>query len=649
MDTEPTTENNHDLMWIGGWSISAPEESLLRETFSPLEVSLAPDIGKILLKTPKISGELFMTDPADGTLTLFANGFRVTRETEEGTRLFSFYRVSPSSLIIEADDPHLDINSDGEIEQLDNGETIVATIDQHRMTIVADWKRSPVRMAVLAGSGEPEQLAARARALLAKSAHLALDQLIKDRVPDIADQPCIDPHSYLAGSFRPASQTWPGPWLAGEDDTTVLDGSILLLIAHVLSANKSPLLGGMIRNPLEAVSQIATDQHIIEEAARFPVLMQIMQRFPKEQEQWLDIAAACNAGIQAYLKEAGKPASFVPGAASPLATKLRPWLCKREYIAWKALAEKAGLSAIGSMPPAPKSSNDDPPWIVFLDEQRAASLDTSAIENALRPLIESLKQEESDDTPIYWAMAVLLINSATLLARSASRRNFRMEVFKLARENWNRRAESMRASGKVTHDPATLAIAAVAAWADRSSADDSADESEPSRAMLWRLSNRRRHLVLLAAVFVVLFVAWVISIQFRRTLPPSAFETRIGMIQHFYQTGDYQTALEKLDELESVGALSLGILYSWRGKVLYRQGEFEAAEESFTEAAEELKENPAPLYNIALSQFRRGDFAQAKASFEVLSLEFRATHPSIAARALRAAAICAEMNQYLEN
>lgn len=607
-----------------------------------MRVELSESFGKVLLATAKIKGELFMTDPADGVLRLFANGFRVTRETAEGTRLFSFFKPQPSALIIEADDPHLDFMSDGEIEQLDDGDTIVATTGQQRLVIVVNWKRAPVRMAALSGTGEPAQLAARARTLLNSSAHLALDELQRSAGNQNDEATSIDPLAYLMGRLRPASTVWPGIWLANRDEQPLFSMESQLLLAHALSATGSTLLPAMIHAALEACTIHAQDGRLLAQMARLPLLLQTMEHFPAQQERWHAAVTAHAAGIEAYLDEAGKPLSYVSGAASPLTAKLRPWLWRRERQAWKWLADKAGLLASGAMPTAPATNPDDPPWLCLLDEQRGTALPADAIEEALASLATSV-EEASEDAPVYWAVALLLTDSSNLLARPALRHAFRQRLLQAAEARWRSSASSMREAGLITYDDTTLALAAVAVWARFSPPEDPAVEGKASRAMLWRLSNRRRRLIGIGAVIIALFVGWLISVQFRRSLPTSAFETRLGMIQHHYQTGAFDVALDKLDELENIRALSPGILNLWRGKIFYRQGNYASAEQSFAEAAESLEANPAPLFNRALSQFKQRKYREAVASFEDLAATFQTTHPATAARALRAAAICEDL------
>jgi tetratricopeptide (TPR) repeat protein len=645
VETKSTTSNATPAGWTGGWSISSPAAGLLQETLSPLRVELSETPGRILLATPKIKGELFMTDPADGALSLFANGVRMVRETDEGTRLFSFYKPQPNALVIEADDPHLDFISEGDIEQLDDGNTVVAASGQHRMVIVANWKRSPVRMAVLSGTGESAQLAARARTLLNTSAHLALDALRPSAtVTPAAGGATIEPHAYLTGRMRPASTIWPGPWLAGHEEEPVFNMAIQFLLARALAADDDALPAGLAGTVLEVLSARTHDARLLAEIARLPLLLQIMQRLPAQQEHWLAAAAAHAPAIEAYLEETGKPWSYVHGSLSPLAARLRPWLARREKQAWKALADRAGVAFSSAMTPPPVPGADDPPWLLLLDEDRAAAMDATAIEEALDALTHSLEEgDDGEDTVACWSMALLIADDSILMARPALRRAFRQRLMKLAAERWRARASAMLEAGWVTYDDRDLAVAAVALWAQVNPPDDASSDGEAGRAILWRLSIRRRRLVAIAAVTTLLFVAWLVSVQFRRSLPPSAFETRIGMIQHFYQTGAYDTALEKLDELERTGALGAGTLDLWRGKVLYRMGRFAEAAEAFLGAAEELEENPSPRFNRALSQFKQQQYADAQSSFEALAGQFKTTHPATAARALRAAAISSEL------
>lgn len=644
MESEPTTIRDETVAhWASGWTLSSPDASLLRETFSPLRVALSEKTGTILIATPKIKGELFMTEPADGALSLFATGFRLTRETEEGTRLFSFFKPQPSALVIEADDPHLDFISDGEIEQMNDGDTVVATMGQHRLTIVVDWKRSPVRMAVLSGSGDPEQLALRARGLLNTSAHLALDNLLKGRDQASHNPAAIDPLSYLKGRLRPATPEWPGPWLANQEEQPVFDSELQFLLAHALDATNSLLLPRVVKTTLATLADQAPTAPVIAGIARAPLLLQIMQRFPDRDDSWLAMIPETIKGMELYLDEIGKPGAIIPGAVSPLATKLRPWLWLNERRAWKSLAGKAGIPVSGTVPSPPVSRADDPPWLRMLDEDRVASLPLDEMEESLEVITGSLGSEDSEDQPLHWAIALWLMNSAALMARPTLRGAFREKLVQLASADWAKRAASMRVNGEIVSDTNTLASAAMAAWASHAPVDDPARQSTTGRAVLWRLSNRRRRLVALAGLALVIFAGWVISVQFRSSLPPSTFETRIGMIQHYYQTGELDEALLKLDELQDLRALNPGIISSWRGKVLYRQGHYAEAEASFAEAAEDLEANPAPRFNQALSQFKQGKHRSAAQSFEALAGQFKATHPATAARALSAAAISGDM------
>jgi predicted Zn-dependent protease len=145
------------------------------------------------------------------------------------------------------------------------------------------------------------------------------------------------------------------------------------------------------------------------------------------------------------------------------------------------------------------------------------------------------------------------------------------------------------------------------------------------------------------ALSLLVTAAGLFSVQFRDTMPPRVFETRLGMAMQHYRDGSYDQAAAIVEEMRERGHKNHPHLIALAGRIEYHRGNLREAETLFSDLVERRADDPVPAYNLALIRFEQGYHKESARRFDTIATEFSASHPSLAQRAVAAAALSREV------
>lgn len=656
--TGPTPQPETCIGWIRGWSLSAPVDRLFDETASPLDVELAAEPKTLRLRAPGLTSELSLSARGHATCLLCPTGIRIITETPDGSKLFSCRQLDANTLVIEADDPHLAYASDGDVTESEGQSTITATAGNQHIVIVVNWAAAPVRMVVSSGSGDPKLLAIKGRRHLVESAHAILDALLQEKSAkpvEAWDEVNVDPRDCLHSRLRCASIRQPSPWVAGANDQPVDDPRLLYLMMRAMAPVEPGAALGWINNMLEPESLPASTGEWTAPASSMvhpPLLMQMIVSACRTTGNWPAPMEEMLPAIRHYITNLFNNHEIPDVDASEEEALIR-FMIIREAQAFLTFIDQAGLSSHDGIKPAREQAktflkaheitvSSHSHHVISLLGAPARTLKPEAIEAALAghaQRITSLTGASLMD----WVYAFMIEESIPLELHGNIKFAWRKYLIERANEEWNHHVLRIREQKMVSAHPDFLAAAATGMWAQQAQAHDRTLAGKSGHSLLWWLNRQRRALVIAVVAIVVIFIGWLAAVQRRPTLPTSVMRTRLGIIQQHYQTGDYGAALAEITDLESRGSMDKAVIWFFRGKIHFHQGEYGEAIRWFSEVLGEHTDHHSARYNLGVSYFRNGNYAAAAQTFDEVASQFRVTHPATAARAQRAAALATMM------
>jgi len=134
-------------------------------------------------------------------------------------------------------------------------------------------------------------------------------------------------------------------------------------------------------------------------------------------------------------------------------------------------------------------------------------------------------------------------------------------------------------------------------------------------------------------------IGFLLTVQFRTTMPTTVYETQMGLVLQDYQLGRYAAAVEKLTDIERRGHARNPINLMALGKTYFRAKQFDKASATFATLMDVAPNLPVAHFNYGLSLFHAGHIGQAIAVFEAMAEQFARSHPAMASRAAKAAEI----------
>lgn len=626
--------------WIRGWFLSPPVDMLFYETASPLTVELAVEPKTLTLRSPGMTSELSLAARGNATCVALASGVRIITDTPEGSKLFSCRQIDANTLVIEADDPQLSFASDGLVTESADKSTITASVRNQHILILVNWGAKPMRMVAISGTGDPGLLAIKGRRYLAESAHTLIDTLLREKAltpVESWDEVVVDPREYLNGRLRCASIHQPCPWVADAHEQPVTDPAILYLLVRALAPGEPDAAFGWITNTLENAGVDAP-----REDDPPPMLMQMIMSLRRITGMWPPAIEESLPAVDAHARAVLERHRGATGLARVIAAReLQAW--SSFYTASGFAEDDASASLRKQIRALTESTSDtsDPAWaILLIGTPRAFRPDQ--IQAALNELSRHL---DDIDTPnrLHWACALMIEESSLMQLHGNLRFAWRKELIDRATGAWQQRVVAARERQCVDGHSDAIIVAALGLWAQRADAQNRKMSGKSGHSLLWMLNRNRRVLAIAAAAAALLFIGWLVSVQLRRSLPPSVMRTRIGIVQQHYATGAYAEALTGIAELETRGAFDPTVIWFLRGKIYYRQNVYDEAITWFSAVVDKQPGHAAARYNLGLSYFQHGEYARARAVFDAIAEEFKVTHPATVARARRASALTTMM------
>lgn len=625
--TRPTCEG-----WVSKWTITAKPDELLYETSNPLSVSLSSQPGRLNISTRYFQAELVRPPGAESRCRLHASGIRIESDHEEGPRIFSCALRNPTTLVVEVDDADITFSAQGEATEAPDHSSLIISHHQHHLIMLVNRRITPVRMIIQTGTGDSALLLPKVRTLLSHSAHSIVDHLFSQTSPsEVSLHGLPAPGLFLRSRMQAASGRIVYPWLQDFDGAPVQDSALLYLVIRALGQDNPTLTYGLISNQLEAATVSGST------LPHPPLLAQAMANLDLPPNTW---PADALAHLDHYLLN-------LVEQANPDSPEYRG-LVQAEYDAWtkfclhsgrlvdeefKSLRHKmqAQVNAWGA------GDASAPLWPYLLQEQRRRRLTPDAIETTLAMVAINLVPGSGNNHAAWWATALLIEGSPVMARFGEMCLRWRATLMTAAFQCWQHESERVVRTGELVADRDALLAAAVASWAAQLKARDHKYTGSRSEKMLWGLQRKRSYVV--AAVLAVFlgFVGWLISVQLRATMPTSVFATRIGLIENDYRKGNYQEALDRLDELDKSRNIGENVTGSFRAKIYFKQSRFAEAAALFEDLSTREPANLPIRYNLGVSQFYQGQYAEAARVFTELAVSASGQSPVLTARAKKAA------------
>ena len=643
--------------WLVGWTLTATPDELMRETASPLLVTLGLQPGTLEFANPEVRDTLPLANEHPASCRCHAAGLRLQVESENNGVVVSCVMLDANAMMIEAEpvlfEPlikHAGFTTEG-------GTSVRFTAgDRHHVIAVYDRHDHPNRMVVLSGVGTSSALLAKARGYLLRDAHAELDAAVITTKSGrtIAG---ITPVEYLLSRLRPPTASIPCPWLADEQEEPAWEAELLYLAVCALLPYAPQIAAGLIVNQLE----------LLNEERQLPIRGGI--RLPMEYGIHLTptLAAMCNV----YVERTGQWPMDVDRAVAALSRYLDGLL-----EAWESrtdLAESApvfGVTVQREMAHFKSLMNrlDTPHrditrrarerhirvrqlilrnqetsvWRLALDPARWATLPKASRSETARAISDHFGHATGDLFPangsvLAWiaeAFGSLAVNDLAYWREQY--RNFLNRLQETAEQQ-------VRLTGGVTHEVESITQWAMLAWVDEGRLQDMSG-APGYRAGLFIRRHQRTLAACLAGIFVAIFlvVAWL---QLRPAMPRAVFDAYMGMAIQHYSSGHYQESLAVLAEMEARGATYHPLVMFMQGKNHYRMNAFDEAMELFQKNTRIDPENPAFPYNTALAHVQKKEYDQAIAIFQRVAADFERKDPVIAAKARRASEIVQELQR----
>jgi len=217
-----------------------------------------------------------------------------------------------------------------------------------------------------------------------------------------------------------------------------------------------------------------------------------------------------------------------------------------------------------------------------------------------------------------------------LIAEALTRRNARVEIHNLATHLMTSLLDAREAGILFPQDLASIdrvSPSSVSQTTQLSSATSAAlavllpgcmtiqhTSTQPHFPVGKRLKTFERHNLLIlsgCAAFLVLVVAFIsIASLNKKQLTRSSIDAMSGLARRYYDEGNYEKAIEIYQQL-CVGTGFFAPLKVSLANSLYKNGDFEEAEQHYREAAHRMEGDARPLYNLALALKEQGKYAEA--------------------------------------
>lgn len=640
--------------WLSGWTLAAQAAELERETFSSLEVTLSRQPFLLECETPGVDTLINFSPTGRTSCHLCAQGIRIVDEHADQDLIASCMKIDSMSLVIEADKALIKdfLTSDEMEHKSDESYLFLGTAHNH-LAIIVDRKVNPVRLSVVAGTGDRERMLSRARGHLSIEVHQTLDTLLSDAEksndgaqPDIAET--INPLEYLKSRMRPATPRIPHPWLSDSENEPVWNLGITYPVANGLLCCEANHATSLLRNLLEVMDSEGAlplaggnISHPFTGPTWFPLLARMTlqtylatRQWPSEVDQTID-------RIHLYLDQ------IVNAINEPdnlkLLTHAFVVLFNDELNCLSHIYQLAGRSSEERLRklktqvlplPSAKSDEADRPdeLLVAFMSTMTDSMTSSDNRHQTAAITALLSDTARDVHPTTWLLTMTA-------AENYSRINYRYYsewitgLNAIAVKRWGVLSDHAKSNADILSDPGTMALAGFLIWSsDRKR--EAFDRIKLRQQALIAFVNRRKKWLLGSAIALILALGiFLISVQMRSTMPNSIFETNFGMAVQLYSTGMYEESLRIIDDMENRGAVNNPMLVFQKGKIHYRMQNYPAAIECFTFCRDIVPDSPAYLYNLGLSLAQNGDRESALLIFDSITTTFKTAHPALASRA----------------
>jgi hypothetical protein len=639
--------------WLSGWTFVPAAPALFRETTAPLIVTTFPGPA-VECTVSHASQHVVFPHHESAEALIYPWGFRLRCAMDDDEALASLVRMDAGTALLECD-VRLAPEPEGDFKPAGTGATDRVAeerlADQALLTLTRVFDHT-MRIVWVAGVGSTQALLARARALMDRGAHRELDRLVS-----LYESPARGAHTpppaldYLISRLRPATTTLAYPWLADAEGEPVWDLAQLYPAVCCLIEAEPAIAVGLVQNVLDHLgadgSLPVAGGHvspIFRGLASAPLLIRTVTACFHKTGQWPGDLSSLIPRCARYLVAQGSGQ-----APDPVSEHRHPIIrlaLRQEIVLWHDMRSR-------SADPAP----GEPDTLRLIGEQTlggrlghpvVAALMNPSDHRTLRRIAPSDLLEAADT----W------MNDTTVPAVTR-RALFRVMYERLAGIDPGRAAAWVHQAPHLHDAPATwlptepgeslhhdrdqLAAALTAAWTCTVPVPNPrARLSLATRTARW-LNMRPRALAWVIALCLLATAAGLFSVQFRDTMPPRVFETRLGMAMQYYRDGSYDQAAAVVDEMRARGHKTHPHLIALAGRIEYHRGNLRAAETLFSNLVERRSDDPVPAYNLALIRFEQGHHKEATSRFDTIATEFSASHPSLAQRAAAAAALSREV------
>jgi len=612
--------------WIPGWCLVSEPETLFNETVIPLLVRCGDKPGSLSLDIPGYQETVRWpaTDRTECRLT--PHGIRLLEERGDEDEVLSVIRYDASTLLVEGEPSVLDRWMDPDSIREASGAHHLVTVGRYALAWHMHRIEQQARLAIVSGTGDQTMLMARARGLVHQSAHRLLNTLLAQHTERTSGRFVVEPRDWLVTRLRPASPTLPFPWLANDEEEPEWRLTALYPALTALMTPYPEIAAGLIGNLLETMhpdGQLpvagGNASPLFHADVTHPLLIQLILAYFTRHGTWPVPLENHITRLERYLHAFANQESLQPEG-------LLIW--PFEHAAWTRITSDSGLGA---------------PIYEQSTRERIAANDGGT--SAWAPLLNA---RNDDDAPTDAATTCI---TDTLTGTYGAMDSGKIALITLAMDTWKRwhprRAFAVYSTVKEAAATAWQAVlqeggrhpdgVAIAGWCERMA--EPIDGSPGKGAVSRWLNHHRRTVSVIAGLLIAGLIGFLLTVQFRTTMPTTVYETQMGLVLQDYQLGRYAAAVEKLTDIERRGHARNPINLMALGKTYFRAKQFDKASATFATLMDVAPNLPVAHFNYGLSLFHAGHIGQAIAVFEAMAEQFARSHPAMASRAAKAAEI----------
>jgi len=620
--------------WIPGWTLTALPDVLFHETAIPLGLACARLPGQFDVDIPGFKEPWTVSINPNAECRMSPHGIRMIEELDDNDIMVSVVKHDASTLLAEADDALLLPSLGPEAVITDSEASVTFNVGKHTLVFILQRSSTPARLVITTGTGETQRLTAKARSYLSISAHAQLDQLLTGQAMS-ADKPLyvVTPTDFLLSRFRPASPTLPYPWLANEEDEPAWRMECTYPAFRALLLTHSKLAAGMIGNLVEFVDGEGNvplagghASPIFNGPPRCPMLITMIMAYFHQTRAWPINPAIHTRRLETYIKAISN--------AEPSDEVMYSHAVKHELIQWNEFVRQSGVSLTDQLHHSPNpihhSAEQTESISALLDQQTPVQ----TRKTMATTLLESIQQHSefllSEENLVFIPD---VLNELSDIDRS-SLSDWVTTIRRQIAPSWQNVMANVTSPTAPTQSE-RLTLIGVCSWLEHWK---SKDPEQHHQVAGW-FNQHRFTLLASCGLLVALLAGFLFSVQFRSTMPLTVYETQMGMALQDYQTGNYPAAIETLEDIGRRGHQNNPINVFLLGKIYYRNKNYTEAIDAFQSVVKARPNSPAGYYNLGLSLFQHGEIEASKKVFIEMSDIFARTHPSSAARAVRAAEI----------